>query len=672
MKIKRLVGLLSELTPHAYSDDVVLMWLSNCENSILTDVFLLSPAETVEYEAVTEDKLLVPHPYDKLYLPYLQAQVAHANQEYDLYANLMAMYNAYRYEYAQYIVNGADPGSGDAVARGYFLSAYGVAVAHGYAGSEEEWIASLKGATGAPGEPGMSAYEEAREQGFEGTEEEWLASLKGENGLSAYEVALEQGFEGTASEWLESIKGPAGRSTVLAYAPEDGQSYTAQAEGVVAEQGCEIVLVPQSTNQGAATLALNGGTAYPLCLRPGWNVTGDDLHPQLTLPLEAGMLLRGGEYIFRFDGAAWVLQSYISDPKAEEARLLAEDAEQTAITAISMGNHIIRAETSDGVSYVAPKSDTLPAIATGTAGGHTGKGTRIVLIPSWPNTAESPTLKIGDGEVIPIRLRSAANKGDNDQVPDATDDIPVGALMAGVPYAMTFCGKYWLVDSLIGGTGGGRVSVQDEEPENAQEGDVWIDTDEEPEEADTVTAEELEEALSIAAQEQKAYVDEAIAQAGGSGGAAATDITDQVMEWTLGLDGNLSGALTMFYIAALVQMQYGPGRYIAFGGTAQFDVYYSEDLLQGQIRAQVQSSSVELSFATGSDEEVRHNGYVFYVDPYTNKREMLTIVADQPVAFGVTGLAEPTEDSGAANKKYVDDAIAAALDGIALAEEGVY
>lgn len=327
MKINRLVGLLAELTPHAYSDSVVLMWLNNCENSILTDVFLLDPAETVEYEAVTEDKLLVPHPYDKLYLPYLQAQVAHANQEYDLYANLIALYNAYRYEYAQYIVNGADPGSGDAVARGYFLSAYGVAVAHGYPGSEEEWLRSLKGATGERGADGQSAYEAAKEQGFDGTEAEWLASLEGK---SAYEVALDEGFKGTESEWLESIKGPAGRSTVLAYAPADGQSYTAQAEGVVAEQGCEIVLVPQSTNMGEATLALNGGTAYPLCIRPGWNESGNDLKPQLTLPLEKGMLLRGGEYIFRFDSEAWVLQSHIaSQDRGGVVDLTQEYLEQT-------------------------------------------------------------------------------------------------------------------------------------------------------------------------------------------------------------------------------------------------------------------------------------------------------------------------------------------------------
>src|SRR5699024_4373232 len=37
-------------------------------------------------------------------------------------------------------------------------------------------------AGGGAGEPGKSAYEIAVEHGFEGSEEEWLASLKGEKG----------------------------------------------------------------------------------------------------------------------------------------------------------------------------------------------------------------------------------------------------------------------------------------------------------------------------------------------------------------------------------------------------------------------------------------------------------------------------------------------------------
>ena len=37
---------------------------------------------------------------------------------------------------------------------GYYYSAYGIAVKHGYTGTEEEWLASLKGAEGPEGPEG--------------------------------------------------------------------------------------------------------------------------------------------------------------------------------------------------------------------------------------------------------------------------------------------------------------------------------------------------------------------------------------------------------------------------------------------------------------------------------------------------------------------------------------
>lgn len=92
---------------------------------------------------------------------------------------------------------------------------------------------------------------------------------------------------------------------------EDGCNYSADVEGLEISVGTEIILIPQSTNLDAPTLSINGGEAYPLCLRPGWNVTGDDRNPQLTLPIPSGMLLRGAEYVFRFDGYSWILQSYV-------------------------------------------------------------------------------------------------------------------------------------------------------------------------------------------------------------------------------------------------------------------------------------------------------------------------------------------------------------------------
>ena len=50
----------------------------------------------------------------------------------------------------------------------YYITAYGLAVKHGYQGTEEEWLASLQG---------HDAYTEAVKAGYEGTEQEFYAML---------------------------------------------------------------------------------------------------------------------------------------------------------------------------------------------------------------------------------------------------------------------------------------------------------------------------------------------------------------------------------------------------------------------------------------------------------------------------------------------------------------
>ena len=123
MTSKRLITLLRELTENQYTDSVLMMWLSNCENTVLTDVLLASPEDCVELTEPNDEKLVVPHPWDKLYLPYLQALVAHANGEYDHYGNYIALYNAYLEEYARHIRETVQPAGGEAVTHGYCLSA---------------------------------------------------------------------------------------------------------------------------------------------------------------------------------------------------------------------------------------------------------------------------------------------------------------------------------------------------------------------------------------------------------------------------------------------------------------------------------------------------------------------------------------------------------------------
>ena len=125
-----------------------------------------------------------------------------------------------------------------------------------------------------------------------------------------------------------------------------------------------------------------------------------------------------------------------------------------AIEAIPTGGALPVAHASiEGAgSYIATDAGsgcTLPNVQTGSEGTWFGKGRQIVFIPYGQNQTNEPTLQLNDGEVIPIRLRAPKNQGENDDVPDATLPVPVGALMRGVPYTMTFCGKYWLVDSQI-------------------------------------------------------------------------------------------------------------------------------------------------------------------------------------------------------------------------------
>ena len=93
------------------------------------------------------------------------------------------------------------------------LSAYEIAVKHGYTGTEEEWIKSLtpKGGVGGGGN-GKSAYELAVQEGYQGTLQEWLKSLVGKDGADAYEVAKKAGYTGSREEWLKTLIGATGLS----------------------------------------------------------------------------------------------------------------------------------------------------------------------------------------------------------------------------------------------------------------------------------------------------------------------------------------------------------------------------------------------------------------------------------------------------------------------------
>ena len=121
----------------------------------------------------------------------------------------------------------------------YGESAYEIAVKNGFEGSESEWLNSLKGEKGDPGEPFKisKTFNSISELNGDGLEDgsfvmivtnennednakvfvysnnefkflvdlSGLPGIKGENGKSAYEIAIEKGFVGTEEEWLNSL-----------------------------------------------------------------------------------------------------------------------------------------------------------------------------------------------------------------------------------------------------------------------------------------------------------------------------------------------------------------------------------------------------------------------------------------------------------------------------------
>ncbi|MGV4839263.1 hypothetical protein ACSMEA_05845 [Stenotrophomonas maltophilia] len=109
-------------------------------------------------------------------------------------------------------------------------SAYEVAQKNGYAGSEAEWLGSLKGDKGEKGDSGLAGADSivpgpAGQDGRDGADSTVSgptgpagqdgkdsmvpgpAGQDGAAGSSAYELAVKNGFQGNESTWLDSLKG---------------------------------------------------------------------------------------------------------------------------------------------------------------------------------------------------------------------------------------------------------------------------------------------------------------------------------------------------------------------------------------------------------------------------------------------------------------------------------
>ena len=166
MKIREAISQVRELSGNAVADSMLVRWLSELDGRLMLDFYKGDGWASYALPQDEEHELLVPFPWDQMYVHYLEAMVYYSNGEFERYRNSYEMYNKKELDYRQWYARNQLPITLEALVsrpcsivtqgRGtkpfWYLSAYAVAVKHGFQGTELEWLESLVGPRGEKGD----------------------------------------------------------------------------------------------------------------------------------------------------------------------------------------------------------------------------------------------------------------------------------------------------------------------------------------------------------------------------------------------------------------------------------------------------------------------------------------------------------------------------------------
>lgn len=228
--LKGVIGMVDDIKPNAFSNETKTQWLNECEGVIQTEVMLLDVAACISYsyERDKDAQLLVQPPHDKVYWTYLVAMIDFANGEYNRYQDTVQMYNAFFGEYMRWYARTYRPADGGPVTHGYYLSAYSIAVKHGYEGTEAQWLETLKGETGADGKSfAILGYYASLAALQTAVTEPEAGDAYGIGTSAPYDIYV---WDGVSSAWINNgaIQGPQG---------EKGDTGAPGPQGETGEQG---------------------------------------------------------------------------------------------------------------------------------------------------------------------------------------------------------------------------------------------------------------------------------------------------------------------------------------------------------------------------------------------------------------------------------------------------
>lgn len=160
MTLRAVLAFVDKMKPgNPYDTDMKVQWLNELEGDIQSKLLHTAPQEIIRYTAEDlDEELLIPVPYDKVYWMWVAAMIEFANGEYDKYQNTMQLVNDAYDKYAKWFHRKFHADVGGFLYIGgttkYGLSAYEIAVNHGFKGTEEEWLDELSGPEGPAGPPG--------------------------------------------------------------------------------------------------------------------------------------------------------------------------------------------------------------------------------------------------------------------------------------------------------------------------------------------------------------------------------------------------------------------------------------------------------------------------------------------------------------------------------------
>lgn len=107
MTIMEAIYRIDEVKPNSYSQSEKIKWLNTLDGIVKTEIIdTHEGGEDVVFGGYTDSdlskELLVPAPYDDVYLRWLEARMDYANGEFSRYNNSITMYNTAYSAYANH------------------------------------------------------------------------------------------------------------------------------------------------------------------------------------------------------------------------------------------------------------------------------------------------------------------------------------------------------------------------------------------------------------------------------------------------------------------------------------------------------------------------------------------------------------------------------------------